>query len=87
MLDEINETVTVTLTNPIGAHRRPPRQVGTAVATATINDNDASVISVQSDTSVTEGGTLVFTVTRTLTPKTRRRSTTPSRWARPKPAT
>src|SRR5207253_1652130 len=64
-LDEGNETVTVTLSNPQGDSLAETPALGTAVATGTINDDDQSVISI-SDTSVTEGGNLVFTVSRTL---------------------
>ena len=64
-IDETNETVTVTLTNPQGASPEATPTLGDAVATGTILDNDQSVISI-ADTSVTEGGNLVFTVSRTL---------------------
>ena len=64
-IDETNETVTVTLTNPQGASPEATPPLGDAVATGTILDNDQSVISI-ADTSVTEGGNLVFTVSRTL---------------------
>ena len=64
-IDETNETVTVTLTNPQGASPEATPTLGDAVATGTILDNDQSGISI-ADTSVTEGGNLVFTVSRTL---------------------
>ena len=67
-LDELDETVTVTLSNPTGTV--VPPTLGTASATATILDNDAATsiaISVaEGSLAVDEGaGTITFTVTRT----------------------
>ena len=67
-LDELNETVTVTLSNPTGTV--VPPTLGTASATATILDNDAATsiaISVaEGSLAVDESaGTITFTVTRT----------------------
>src|SRR4029079_11563977 len=63
-IDEVNETVTVTLSNPNGVEVAPV--LGTSVATGTIIDNDSATISI-ADTSVTEGGNLVFTLSRSTT--------------------
>src|SRR5205085_735788 len=66
VLDETNETVTVTLSNPTGSEVNPT--LGTAAATTTILDNDnATSISIAHDAvSVDEAaGTMTFTVTRT----------------------
>ncbi|MGY5351794.1 Calx-beta domain-containing protein [Wenyingzhuangia sp. IMCC45533] len=58
-LDETDETVILTLSNPSNA------SLGTnTVHTYTINDNDAATISI-ADTVVTEGDTAEFTVTLT----------------------
>src|SRR5262249_39058405 len=64
-IDESNETVTVTLTNPSGAAQATP-VIGTSAATGTIVDNDTATISI-ADTSITEGSNLLFTVSRTTT--------------------
>ena len=55
--------VTVTLSNPQGAspEAAPALHPTAYQATGTIEDDDQSVISIE-DTSVTEGGDLVFTV-------------------------
>src|SRR6185369_7594538 len=65
LLDEINETVTVTLSGPSGTEVTPV--IGTAASTTTIIDNDAQTsISIASPASVNESaGTITFTVTRT----------------------
>src|SRR4029079_15614116 len=63
-IDEVNETVTVTLSNPNGVEVAPV--LGTSVATGTIIDDDSATISI-ADTSVTEGGNLVFTLSRSTT--------------------
>ena len=57
---ESSETMTVTLSGPSGA------TLGTSSATGTINDNDSSSTAnlAIDNASVTEGGTLTFTVTR-----------------------
>jgi hypothetical protein len=55
---ESNETMTVTLSSPSSG-----AAITTAVGTGTINDNDFANLAIN-DTSVTEGGQLVFTVTR-----------------------
>src|SRR4029453_5803307 len=60
-IDETDETVTVTLSNPQGVEVAPA--LGTSVATGTIIDDDSATISI-ADTSVTESGDLVFTVAR-----------------------
>ena len=67
-LDELNETVTVTLSNPTGTVVTPT--IATASATATIVDNDAATsiaISVAGDSLLIDesAGTVAFTVTRT----------------------
>src|SRR5262249_39787522 len=62
-IDENNETVTVTLS---GASGTETPVIGTAAATGTIIDNDTVTMSI-ADTSVTEGGDLVFTVSRSTT--------------------
>src|SRR5262249_56715683 len=64
-IDESNETVTVTLTNPSGAAQATP-VIGTSAATGTIVDNDTATISI-ADTSITESSNLLFTVSRTTT--------------------
>ena len=61
--DENDETVTVTLSNPSGTQTPV---LGDSVATGTIVDNDSATIAIN-DTSVTEGGNLVFTLTRSTT--------------------
>ena len=61
-IDENDETVTVTLSNPSGTQT----PFGESVATGTIVDNDSATIAIN-DTSVTEGGNLVFTLTRSTT--------------------
>jgi hypothetical protein len=53
------ETFTGNLSNPSGS-----ATIGTGSATATINDNDSAPSFVISDASTTEGGNLVFTVTK-----------------------
>src|SRR5262249_2999082 len=66
LLDESNESVTVTLSNPHGSDVAPA--IGTAAASTTIIDNDAPTsISIAADqVSVNEdAGTITFTVTRT----------------------
>src|SRR4029453_2995956 len=63
-IDETDETVTVTLSNPQGVEVAPA--LGTSVATGTIIDDDSATISI-ADTSVTESGDLVFTVSRSTT--------------------
>src|SRR4029077_19160142 len=64
VLDETNETVTVTLANPQGSDVTPA--IGTAAASTTINDNAAptSISIAAHDVSVDESaGTITFTVT------------------------
>ena len=66
MLAEIDETVTVTISNPTGTEVTPT--VGTAAASTTINDNDADTsISIAADAVAVDesAGTITFTVTRT----------------------
>lgn len=55
---ESAETMTVTLSSPSGG-----AELGTAVGTGTINDNDTAYLAI-GNASVTEGGQLSFTVTR-----------------------
>lgn len=57
-LVEGTETMSVTISNPSGG-----ASIGTGPATGTIYDNDSGLAI--GNASVTEGGTLVFTVTRT----------------------
>jgi hypothetical protein len=52
------ETMTVTLSNPVGA------TIATATGTGTIKDNESTTIGMQSGPTVTEGGTMTFTVIR-----------------------
>src|SRR5687767_6502570 len=68
LIDETDETVTVTLSNPQGEDPdATPPVLGNATATGTIRDDDASEISISvSGATVDEGGNLVFTVSRTL---------------------
>jgi hypothetical protein len=56
---ESAETLTVTLSNPVS-----PTLIGTATGTGTINDNDTQPSLSIGNTSVTEGGALTFTVTK-----------------------
>ncbi len=63
-LDEALENVTVTLSDASGTQVTPA--IGTAAASATITDNDAQTsISIDPPADTTEGGSLIFTVTRT----------------------
>jgi hypothetical protein len=55
--DEANETYLVNLTNPVNA------VLGDGQAIGTITDNDAAPTISIADTSITEGGTINFTVT------------------------
>ena len=67
-LDEGDETFTVALTPSSATTTATNASVGIGAANSvdtTITDNDQSVISI-ANTSVVEGGNLVFTVTRTL---------------------
>ena len=61
---EAAETMTINLSSPSGA------TLGTSSATGTINDNDTAATLAISNASITEGGTLVFTVTRSGTTST-----------------
>ena len=61
--DEPDETVTVTLSNPLPSGAAT---IGTATATGTITDNDVPVVTVAAETgTVREGRDVVFILTRT----------------------
>src|SRR5262249_7268588 len=64
-IDESNETVTVTLTNPSGAAQATP-VIGTSAATGTIVDNDTATID-SANAAIAESRNLLFTVSRTTT--------------------
>ena len=59
-LDELNETFTVTLSNPVGA------TLGTATGTGTITDNDTTTIAI-SNVTVTEGDAAAVDATFNVT--------------------
>jgi YD repeat-containing protein len=56
------QTMSVSLSNPTGG-----AALGTASATGTISDNDAVQFAISSAATITEGGALVYTVTRSGT--------------------
>ena len=60
-IDELAETLTVTISNPGNA------TITDASGTGTINDNDATPTLAIDDITVTEGGNLVYTVTLSAT--------------------
>ena len=64
--DEQNETVMVTLSNPVNATIESGRGTGTG----TITDDDGPVISIAAGAAVTEGTAATFTLTATSAPGT-----------------
>src|SRR4029079_14476967 len=66
-LDEVNETLTATLSNPQGTVVDPTISATQGAASTTINDNDdATVISITADDAAVDedAGTITFTGTR-----------------------